>query len=340
MKEFFKQKRFSPESQSVLDASVRIIERYQDAGYTLSLRQLYYQLVSANIVPNTEKSYKRVGDIIADARMAGLADWDMIEDRGRVLVKVPHWDKPGEIIKSAAAAYRIDKWATQPSYCEVMVEKQALEGVLEPVCRELDIPFTANKGYSSVTMMYYAGRRLAKEFLNRAAKLIQIPSDLIDDRPLKFIQYLEKYGFVDNCAELTDKGRSLGLQPITVFYLGDHDPSGIDMTRDVQDRLRTFSDFSPIVVKRLALNMNQIEELQPPENPAKMSDSRAADYVSKFGESSWELDAVEPAAMATMVREAVLEIRDEESWEKALVREEKERGILKDMAIAANKKAK
>jgi hypothetical protein len=96
----------------------------------------------------------------------------------------------------------------------------------------------------------------------------------------------------------------------------------------VADRLRQFADYCPIEVKRLALNMSQINILNPPENPAKMTDSRAKDYVAKFGESSWELDAVEPGAMAQMVRDAVDEVRQEDVWAETLQRENEEKNQL------------
>lgn len=333
MKEVFKPKKFSPEAQDLVDQAVTIIDRYRASGYKLSLRQLYYQLVSVNAVPNTEQSYDRVGTIIADAPMAGLCDWDMIEDRNRETVTPGHWDNPGQLIDACASAYRIDKWDTQPFYCEVMVEKQALEGVLEPVCRELDIPFTANKGYSSVTMMYQTGKRLAAHFKERCQRQGLIPDEYEDyPRNIQFSNYLMEQGICDGRG-LTELGRESGWPRIVVFYMGDHDPSGMDMTRDVLDRINTFSDYTPVEVIRLALNMKQIDELQPPENPAKMTDSRAKDYVARFGNSSWELDAVAPDAMAQMVRDAVAELRDEHEWARAVRRENEEKAQLKKLAV-------
>lgn len=333
MKEVFKPKKFSPEAQDLINQAVVIIDRYRASGYKLSLRQLYYQLVSVNAVPNTEQSYDRVGTIISDARMAGLCDWDMIEDRNRETVIPSHWDNPGQLIDACARAYKIDKWGTQPFYCEVMVEKQALEGVLEPVCKELDIPFTANKGYSSITMMYQTGKRLANEFKMRCQSSGLIPNDYEDyPRNIQFSHYLLEQGIHDGQG-LTEYGRKLGYPRIVVFYMGDHDPSGMDMTRDVLDRINTFSDYTPIEVKRLALNMKQIDELQPPENPAKMTDSRAKKYVDEFGYSSWELDAVRPESMAQMVRDAVLELRDDHEWNRAVTRENNEKEQLRKLAV-------
>lgn len=110
-----------------------------------------------------------------------------------------------------------------------------------------------------------------------------------------------------------------GQRPI-VFHLGDHDPSGIDMTRDNRDRLSLFAGV-PIMVQRLALNMPQIEELNPPPNPAKMTDSRAADYVAQFGDESWELDALDPLYIENLIEQAILKIRDPDLWNDALSEE-------------------
>lgn len=88
----------------------------------------------------------------------------MIRDRGRPTVWYSHWNNPADRIEQAARNYQIDKWADQPAYVEVMVEKQALEGVLIPVCTELDIRFTANKGYSSSSAMYETAKRFVAAY--------------------------------------------------------------------------------------------------------------------------------------------------------------------------------
>jgi len=133
-----------------------------------------------------------------------------------------------------------------------------------------------------------------------------------------------------------------------IIYLGDHDPSGIDMTRDVRNRIGLFmpladvrqistnsfdvSGLEGVNVIRIALNMEQIEELNPPENPAKESDSRCREYVQRFGTSSWELDAIEPKRLAQLVREAVWELRDLDEWKKAVKKEELMREELNNFA--------
>jgi hypothetical protein len=294
MKEQFIDKRFSTENGEMIDRINAILGDYRKQGYRLSLRQLYYQLVARALIENSERSYKHIGDLVSNARLAGLVDWDMIEDRGREVVAPPMWENPAEIVEAAAKQFAIDRWRDQTNYVEVMVEKAALEGVLIPVCRELGIRFTANRGYCSSSTMYEAGKRIE---------------------------------------------RLTGEKTVHILYLGDHDPSGIDMTRDVRDRLSMFS-WTDIEVNRLALNIDQVRRLNPPENPAKMTDTRARAYIDQFGTSSWELDAIEPAEMANLVQRAVRKLRNEEKWEKALRREERMRSELNQFAREYRKKSK
>lgn len=110
-----------------------------------------------------------------------------------------------------------------------------------------------------------------------------------------------------------------GQRPI-IFHMGDHDPSGLDMTRDNRERLELFCGV-PVTVVRLALNMDQIEELSPPPNPAKLSDSRAAAYIEEHGDNSWEIDALEPTYIRRLIQENVERLRDEDRWSDALARE-------------------
>lgn len=123
---------------------------------------------------------------------------------------------------------------------------------------------------------------------------------------------------------------SKGQRPI-VFHLGDHDPSGIDMTRDNTDRLEMFAG-TPVIVQRLGLNMDQVEELQPPPNPTKLSDSRAQGYIDRFGHESWELDALDPTYIRNLISDAVMRIRDEVVWGRSLAREVNDRDRLKTLA--------
>jgi hypothetical protein len=100
------------------------------------------------------------------------------------------------------------------------------------------------------------------------------------------------------------------------------------MTRDIQDRLRNFG--AAAIVYRIALNMDQIEEFSPPPNPAKITDSRAQDYIKKFGETSWELDALDPAEIQRLIVENIEFHLDKKRFDKSMSKENREcKKILK-----------
>lgn len=275
--------RFSVHSRKVIAQANDIIAEYDADGFTLTLRQLYYQFVARDLIPNEVRQYKRIGSIINDARLAGFIDWDAIEDRTRSTRTLSTWEDPRDLIESSAQEYRIDKWENQPYRPYVWIEKDALVGVIQRVCWDLQVPYLACRGYTSQSEMW----RSAQNFL----------------------------------ADIGNK------QTPVVLHLGDHDPSGIDMTRDNVDRLEMFT--GGVRVDRLALNMNQVRKYKPPPNPAKRDDSRYREYVKKYGRKCWELDALDPKILAGLVRTAVMKLRNEKAWKKAVARESYDRRALR-----------
>lgn len=257
-------------------------------GYELTLRQLYYQLVARDVVPNTFRSYKRVGTIVDNARMAGLLDWDYIVDRTRNVYRTDGADtSPEDAIEHTARAYQRALWRRQPNHVEVWVEKEALAGVVQRAAGEVGINYFSCRGYVSQSEMYGSGTRFA---------------------------------------QLIHNGKS-----VTILHLGDHDPSGIDMTRDIEDRLDTFSGGQlgeGLTVKRIALNMDQIERYSPPPNFAKVTDARFTAYQAQYGDDSWELDALSPSTIHDLITEQALALRDEELWREDEAQQEREREQL------------
>lgn len=292
MKICYEPKTFNVKSMEVIEKANEIIETYRAQGFDLTLRQLYYQFVSRDLIPNQDKEYKRLVAVINDARLAGMVDWDAIVDRTRYVRENSHWADPSSIIDSAAYSYAIDKWQGQPYRVEVWIEKDALIGVIEGVCKELDCPFFSCRGYTSASEMWAAGRRL-----QRYLRLNQTP---------------------------------------VILHLGDHDPSGKDMTRDIQERLELFLrvdlGVDQVDVRRIALNMDQVDAYSPPPNPAKITDSRAQTYIAEFGNNSWELDALEPGVLVELIRTEVRSLRDNKLWNQQVRRERAERKSLEAVA--------
>jgi hypothetical protein len=289
----YEPKDFSADKLALIARANLIIQEYNAQGFNLTLRQLYYQFVARDLLPaawadragilNRPESYGKLGDLISDARMAGLVDWYAIVDRSRASYANRHWDRPSKVIEAALATYATDKWALQPHYVEVWVEKEALEDVLGRACGPLDVRYFACKGYTSQSAMWEASQRLVQKM---------------------------------------DEGKT-----VHIIHLGDHDPSGIDMSRDIFARLSTFT-YSRVHVQRIALNMAQVERYGPPPNPAKTTDSRFADYQAKYGDESWELDALEPSVLVDLITRAILQFRDEALWQEATAKEEKGRSTI------------
>ena len=256
-----------------------VIDSYEEQGYTLTLRQVYYQLVSKNLIKNSENSYDNLGVLIKNGRLAGLIDWDAIEDRTRFVRELSHWDSPKDIIESAAASYRIDLWQDQDCYVEVWVEKDVLVGIIEQVANKYDVPCFSCRGYGSTSEYWRAAQRI------------------IENNQLK--------------------------KDCIILHLGDHDPSGVDMTRDITARLATFG--ARVHIERIALNMPQIEEYNPPPQPAKKTDSRANKYIDSYGANSWELDALEPKMLDDLISNNILKYIDVDKFEKLKIRQDEEK---------------
>lgn len=303
----YQTKRFSAGSQAIIVQANRILNEYEQQGYDLTLRQLYYQFVARGLIANKDTEYKRLGSIINDARLAGKIDWNHIVDRTRNLRELAHWESPADIVDAVSKQFRVNYWDTQPEYVEVWIEKDALIGVIQGVCKQLDVPHFSCRGYVSQSEMWSASQRIGYQIA---------------------------------------KGKKA-----TILHLGDHDPSGIDMTRDIRDRLfqfiatdafqaddredreaarddavhlgNTFLD-----VNRIALTMDQVEEYGPPPNPAKLTDARARGYVEEYGDESWELDALDPTTLSALIRDNVEALIDQDAWDEAHERQVEGRELL------------
>lgn len=143
------------------------------------------------------------------------------------------------------------------------------------------------------------------------------------------VPYFACIGYVSQSEQWRAYHRSLN-HPITILHFGDHDPSGIDMTRDNDNRLNDVFG-GDVEMIRLALNMDQVEEYNPPPNPAKMTDSRFSDYAAKYGTESWELDALEPRVINSLIEDNVLDILDQELYDDALYEQEQGRKRLQEV---------
>lgn len=366
MREYFEERTLTGSIKIVLDgartwaadklslckAILAIVTDYQKRGYRLTLRQLYYQLVAADAIPNHDKVYKKIGTLLDDIRYSGRIDWDAIEDRGRV-PKLPYFVESIEhAVKDTIDTYRLDRQLGQTRHIELWTEKDAISNILYQVTHRFHVRLVINKGYTSSSAMYQAYERFVESII---------------------------------------KG-----QPITILYFGDHDPSGLDMVRDINDRLlqffthgkqisgneplqknlddwwyetsesfwdlvdggyleervakrieraedveirdseeyeaakwkRYFHENNLFEVKSIGLTMDQINQYRLPHNPAKITDPRAAEYVKKHGQKSWEVDALKPDVLTALVEDAILNVMDAKPYNDMLKKEAKEKKEL------------
>jgi hypothetical protein len=331
MKLKYRNIRLSRANMQRLEIINSIVGEYQQQGLVLTLRQLYYQLVTRDIIPNEQREYDRLGRLLKEGRMAGITDWAAIEDRLRVPQKPSSWDSPADIVDTAARQYRRNRMEGQRVAIEVWVEKDALSGVLRRVTNEFGIALQVNRGYGSVTAMHDCFGRIENALMAGASKFI-------------------------------------------ILYLGDHDPSGVDMLRDIHDRLFEFwygskvdpddqgqasaeyvlknghgslgaysapngqwvpydrKDFARVFeIVPVALTRKQIEQYDPPPNPAKRTDSRAADYMRAHGTQSWEVDALRPEVLNQILRDAITERMDMEQFDRILDLEQGDRKRMREM---------
>lgn len=272
-------------NKKMLEKICKIIDEYKEAGYLLTLRQLYYQLVSRDIIPNKVSEYSKLSTLLVKGRMAGIIDWDSIEDRIRKPY-IPYYVKNvADALDDTVSQYRLNRQSNQDVYIELWVEKDALSGVLRRITSEYHINLMVNRGYSSCTAMYDAYKRI----------LVQ-----------------ESNG-----------------KKCYILYLGDHDPSGLDMIRDIRERLSEFG-VDP-EVRQIGLTREQIDKYNPPPNPAKLTDPRAKWYIEINGNTSWEVDALTPEVLHKLVRKHIEGLIDKEKFNNKLKKEERDKKILEKM---------
>ena len=341
MKEIFDYKlRLNTDNKYRLNTINNIIEDYSNQGYKLTLRQLYYQLVAKAIIPNQVEEYQKLSKLLTKGRMAGIVDWDAIEDRIRKPKRPYFVDDPKDAMKDTINMYELDRMRNQNIYIELWVEKDAISNILYNVTKDYGINLMVNRGYSSVTAIYDSYRRFKREL---------------------------------------DRGKE-----VKIMYLGDHDPSGLDMVRDINDRVFTmltgdsmqkayedkvevyqetpefdkkyevlksnkdylikidrklyFNTLKVMLedkfnVEHLALTKEQIDKYDPPPNPAKLTDTRASEYVKKHGYSSWEVDALSPKILHDLIQTKIENTIDLDLYQEILDQEDIDKNILDKIKI-------
>jgi hypothetical protein len=265
-----------PSYEDVVAAALEVFEQYDTA---LTLRQLYYRLVSRHLFENTINNYKRLSRIMVRAREERAVPVNCLEDRSRRVLgrgdtgyksATDFLKKRVASLKESYKDFRMPMWVDQPFNLLISLEKDALSRLVSDEANKYYIRTFPTRGYPSFTYV----SRMASYIRNRL------------------------------------KGK-----PTVVLYFGDFDPSGVDIERDLGERLQKYGA-GEFKVRRVALTKEQIMQYSLPPMPVKKSDARAPSFVSNFGEETVELDALEPNVLKLLVHRSVADHIDLMAWKR------------------------
>lgn len=266
------------QTKALVEAAVNILQ----AESPMTVRQLFYRLVSSGLIENDRNNYQRVSRVMTKARDDGRCDFDFIVDRSRPEYTPNVWEHAQDYAEAIKRSYRKDYWATQPNCVELWTEKDAIIGSIQNVTDELGITVRVGRGFLSTTKSHQIAQRFRQ--INK---------------------------------------------PITVFYLGDHDPSGRDIESDLRTRVLRYGS-GPFKMERLAIFASDIKAFDLPPLRVKESDSRAARFLERYSNNCVELDALPPDELRRRIRDAVTDLLNLELWNRAVAVEEVERQSILD----------
>jgi hypothetical protein len=254
----------------------------QQYQMNLTLRQIYYRLVAGGLIPNRRTSYNGLSAQLVTAREKGDVDESRIVDRSRT-INDNSFDSPEQFL----------------STCEYTARTQFMKR------------FWASQGkYVEIWVEKDALSQVLSEAI-RAFNTVVCPS-----------RGYSSFSYLKEAANRFDRQtRDLDAAQVVILHFTDHDPSGIDMSRDLQSRFRSYSS-ADVKVRRIALTDEQVEEFNLIPNPTKLSDSRSPAYEARFGNECWELDAIPPDDLVRIVQDAIEEERtDPEAWDEVVAQE-------------------
>jgi hypothetical protein len=268
----------------------------------MTLRQLYYRLVSAGHLANRQPEYKRLGGLMTRLREAGDVPRPWIVDHVRSTLKPSSWSGLADFGESVRGCYRLDFWAGMDAHVEVITEKDAVAGTVQPVTERYDVALRVCRGYASISfageiadLWAATGKPVFAYYLGDFD-----PSGFDLERSLR--EKIARYsGRCDLCA--------LG----DVHAGGDPRPAGCFYWR------------------RLGVLRDDFERFGLISLPVKKTDTRAAGFVERHGRACAELDALPPTELRRRVQEAIESHIDRARWERLLLVEESERRSLEQV---------
>lgn len=270
------------------DAIVGVVED----DFPVSLRGVYYRVVSRGAVEKTENGYRRVGRRLLELRRSGRIPYDRITDGTRWVIKPRTYNDHEDALNETAALYRRALWRSQPAAVHVFVEKDAISGVVSAITREWDVPLGVLRGYCSETFAYDMAEAI------RSTHKTTYVYQLGDHDP----------SGVGAWDDFTRK--------VSAFLGGvtEHDEIG---------NVHTVVHF-----ERLAVTPDQIRSWELPTRPTKAKDTRSKTFTGE----SVEVDAIPAPTLRSLVEDAIVQHIDPAALERTRVYERSERELLTQLA--------
>lgn len=260
-----------------------------DEEFPMTVRQLFYRLVSVGALENRRNDYVKVSRIMTIARNDGRVEWDAIVDRSRADYAPTVWEDAAEYVDTLKVGYRKDYWHTQPAHVEIWVEKDAVVGSIEELTNDLGVRLRPGKGFQSTTKVHEIA-----ELFSRIKKPI-------------FVYYLGDHDASGRKAEdeLKDRVHS-HLLNLLLDRDSDHGSIG---------RAYAGTYFS---MERLAIHPEDIRTYRLPPLKVKSTDPRAPGFRAKYGNRCVELDALPVVELRRRIQTAVEQHIDSDSWARAI----------------------
>ena len=147
-----------------MEALRALLYKVVEADRPMTVRQVFYRMVSLGVIDKTEMEYKQtVGKQLTRMRRDWTIPYEWIADESRWMRKPRSYDSVEDALRQTAQFYRRRLWSETDAYVEVWLEKEALAGVLYAVTAEWDVPLMVTRGYPSLTFLHEAAQTIAAE---------------------------------------------------------------------------------------------------------------------------------------------------------------------------------
>lgn len=293
--------------------------------HPITLRGVFYRVVSAGAVEKTEHGYRLTGRELLKLRRDGVIRYDWITDGTRWINKPDSYKDLDQMLEDAAASYRRALWRNQSAEVQIYSEKDAISGVVLPVTHRWDVPLGIVRGYSSESFAW----QVARSIIDAAIRGKDTHVYQLGDHDPSGVDAWRAFRETV-CGFLLEEHREVRRMLATAYPEADFGEAPDQHELGDTASMCTFSACEQIQTaffNRLAVTETQVYELDLPTRPTKQSDTRARG----FDALSVEVDAIPPNVLRQIVEDAITQHIDPEALRLTRVAEQSERDILTSM---------